>query len=264
MQYRRGSFSNVLLLVVLGVLASCTPQKKLVYLQDKEGSATQYDTLPAHYKLQEGDMVNLDIWNVDIESSDIIDQTDRWNRIRARAAQNVIGSPQMYISSYAINDSGYVKVPVLGSIKLAGMTVEEANKRFQKKVDKYLKDAIAQLRLVNFRVNLLGEVNRPGTYTVFQPSVNILELVSAAGDMTPYGNREEVMLIRNIKGKEKTILLDLTNRSVLQSPFFYLQPGDIVYVQPNRGAKTTGFATIPWGTIFSAVSSTILIINFVQ
>jgi len=91
-----------------------------------------------------------------------------------------------------------------------------------------------------------------------------LELVAAAGDMTPYGNREEVMLVRSVNGMEMTIFLDLTNRNVLHSPYFYLHPGDVVYIQPNRVAKTTGFATIPWGIIFSAISSTILVINFVR
>ncbi|MFW6019626.1 MAG: polysaccharide biosynthesis/export family protein, partial [Bacteroidales bacterium] len=148
--------------------------------------------------------------------------------------------------------------------KLTGLTVTEANQIMQDHVDMYLNNATVQLRLINFKVSLLGEVNKPGTYYIYQPSVNILELVSNAGDMTPYGNRQEVMLVRTVNGEERSVFLDLTNRNVLESPFFYLQPGDVVYVQPNRVSKTTGFATIPWGTIFSAISSTILIINFLQ
>lgn len=257
------SYRLVLMVSVLAILASCTPQKKLVYLQDKPGKATKYDTLPAPYLLQKGDMVYLDIQNFNIESQDFFQQNNS-NRMTGTNAQNAIGDPMLYINSYAINDSGYIQVPVLGGLKLSGLTVEDANEVLQQKVNLYLKDATAQLRLVNFKISLLGEVNRPGTYYIFQPTVNMLELISAAGDMTPYGNRQEVMLVRNIDGRETTILLDLTNRSVLQSPYFYLQPGDVVYVQPNRLAKTTGFATIPWGTIFSAVSSTILIINFVS
>lgn len=252
------------LVLLLAVLASCTPQKKLVYLQDKEGKATKFDTLPAPYLLQKGDMVYLDIQTFNLESQEFF-QKSRNNDMRGSGnSQNAIGDPSLYVSSYAINDSGYVRMPVLGSIELAGLTVEDANQLLQEKVNIYLKDATAQLRLINFRVSLLGEVNRPGTYYVYQPSANILELVSVAGDMTPYGNRQEVMLVRNINGKETTILLDLTNSKVLQSPYFYLQPGDVVYVQPNRLAKTSGFATIPWGTIFSAISSTLLIINFLS
>ena len=265
MHKKRIYFKLSLGLLVLTVLASCTPQKKLMYLQDKDSDdkAATYDTLPDPYRLKEGDMVHLDIQTFNLESKEFLQQ-DRSNRIRAGNSRNSIGDPSLYVSSYAINDSGYIQVPVMGSIKLAGLTVSEANEKLQKNVNVYLKNATVQVRLINFKVSLLGEVKRPGTYYVYQPAVNILELISTAGDMTPYGNRQEVMLVRTINGEEKSIFLDLTNRNILKSPFFYLQPGDVVYVKPNRVAKTTGFATIPWGTIFSGISSTILIINFLQ
>ncbi|MCF8219569.1 MAG: polysaccharide biosynthesis/export family protein [Bacteroidales bacterium] len=264
MRKNKLSLKLALWLVMFAVLASCTPQKKMIYLQDKaEDQATTYDTMPSPYLLKKGDMVYLDIQTFNLESKEFL-QKDQSNNMRGGNTQNSIGDPSLYVNSYAINDTGYVKMPVLGAIKLSGLTVAEANQVIQDHVDLYLNNATVQLRLINFKVSLLGEVNQPGTYYVYQPSVNILELISNAGDMTPYGNRQEVMIVRTINGKEKSIFLDLTNRNVLNSPFFYLQPGDVVYVQPNRLAKTTGFATIPWGTIFSAVSSTILIINFLQ
>ncbi len=263
MQHKRQIWLLPALATVL-FLASCTPQKNLVYLQDKPGEAVDYDTLPAPYRLQQGDMVYVDIQSFNIESDEFIPERSNNRLGGAGGGGSAIGDPQLYITSYAINDTGYVHLPVLGAMKLSGLTINEANNIFQERVNKYLKGATGQLRLVNFKISLLGEVVQPGTYYVFQPQVNVLELISAAGDMTPYGNRQEVLVVRNIGGQEITVSLDLTNRTVLQSPYFYLQPGDIVYVQPNRLAKTAGFSTIPWGTIFSAVSSTILIINFVN
>lgn len=259
--------STVILVIVLSAIifiASCTPQHRLVYLQDKEETrAARYDTLPIPYHIKPGDLMHLDIQDFNLESKDIFTRERDYLR-GGGTGHNNIGDPQLYVSSFAVDDTGYIHLPVLGSIKIGGMTVEEANRVTQLRVNTFLKDATVKLRLVNFRVSVLGEVSRPGNYYVFQPQVNVLELIAAAGDMTPYGNREDVMLVRSGNGREMTIFLDLTNRNVLHSPYFYLQPGDVVYVQPNRVAKTTGFATIPWGIIFSAISSTILIINFVR
>mgnify|MGYP006280625145 CR=1 FL=1 len=257
-------FRLLFLSIVVAMLASCTPQKKLIYLQDKPGKASTYDTLPEPYRLQKGDMVYLDVKNFDVQADNMFDYQSG-NQVGNQSNMGgAIGNPQLYFSSYVINDSGYIKLPVMGSVKLQGLTQHEANELVNDQVNKYLKDATAQLYLVNYNITLMGEVNQKGNFPVYQPDVNILELIAAAGGMTPYGNRQEVLIIRQVNGKETTATLDLTKRSIIQSPYFYLQPGDLVYVRPNRVAKTTGFQTIPWGTVFSIISTTLVIINFAR
>ena len=247
-----------------GMLASCTPTKNMIYLQESEGAPSPPEAALPDYRLKSGDMMYIDVESAGLAEQKGLFQQQQQQSTRSTGG-NTIGSASVYLSSYRISASGHVKLPMIGKLKLNGMTIEEADSMIQQEVDQYLKDAVVRVRLVNFKVTIFGEVNRPGSYEVYQPDINILELISHAGDVTPYANRQKVMLIRQQEGiQDTTVYLDLTSRNVLHSRYFYLKPGDQVYVRPHLLSKTTGFASIPWSTIFSAISSTILIINFIS
>jgi polysaccharide export outer membrane protein len=138
------------------------------------------------------------------------------------------------ISGYLLDKNGEVDFPVLGKIKLAGLTKEEATQKITSEIKKYVKDPIVNIRLLNFKITVIGEVNKPSTFVVPTEQINILEALGLAGDMTAYGKRENVLLVREKAGVRSTTRLNLNNKEILNSPFFYLQQNDVVYVEPDK------------------------------
>lgn len=244
------------------LLGSCVTSKNLKYLQEKDIKEVDMSEAEVAYKLRAGDMLSIDIESAELQNEPLLFRQD--SRSVARGGGNPIGSDILYLESYFISDSGYVQIPFLGRMKLAGLTIQEANEVVQGEVNKYLKEGYAKVRLANFNVSIFGEVISPGTFQVYKPNINILELISHAGDVTPYANRQNIMIIRNVGGEDQIRHIDLTDRNALASPYFYLQPGDRVYVQPVTLARFTGFATVPWSVIFSAISTSLLLINFLS
>ncbi len=139
--------------------------------------------------------------------------------------------------TYIVNTKGDIDFPQLGIIHVAGMTVEELQAYLTGRISKLIDDPIVTVQLVNFRVNVLGEVLRPGPVKVSRNRYSILDALADAGDMTPYGIRDEVLLIRDNNGVQERIQLNLNSSEVLTSPYFYLQPNDYIYVKPNDVRK---------------------------
>lgn len=136
--------------------------------------------------------------------------------------------------TYLVDANGVINFPVLGNIHLAGLTTLQARDTLAAKLKKYLSNPIVNVRITNFRFTVLGEVGKPGTYAVDQENLSLLAAVGLAGDVTPYGNRSNILVIREIDGKRQYGYLDLHQRDVFKSPFFYLQQNDVVYVEPLR------------------------------
>jgi len=136
--------------------------------------------------------------------------------------------------TYIVNSKGDIDFPQLGTIHVAGMTTEQLRDDLVARISKWVDDPTVTVRLMNYRVNVLGEVNRPGAIYVNNNRYTILDALTDAGDMTPYGERQNVLLIREENGSQKRILLDLTSSDLLSSEYYYLQPNDYIYVRPNK------------------------------
>lgn len=247
------------LILILGIifLASCTSQKKLIYLQEKAKTVNEnnvYVNKSADYKLKANDILYVKINSVNSESFDFFNGGSAVNS--AYQFQSEMG---IYFNSYTISDSGFVNFPITGNIYVKDLTIVEAQKIVQKAVDKYLKDATAVVKLANYRVSIIGDVNRPGVYYFYQDKVNILEAIAKAGDLSEYGNRYRVMLIRKTESGDKIKMIDLTDRNLLTKEEYYILPNDILYVEPNKSAKSLGFATFPWSVVLSSISTIVTI-----
>ena len=135
-----------------------------------------------------------------------------------------------------MDNSGDVEFPVLGRIHLGGLTKSEAEKYIVDKLKGSFKETpIVNVRLVNYKVSVLGEVNRPGTFTVANEKINLFEALALAGDMSVYGKRDNVKLLReDNKGRKEIVTLDLNKSDIINSPYFYLQQNDVIYVEPNK------------------------------
>ncbi|PVY38683.1 polysaccharide export outer membrane protein [Pontibacter virosus] len=137
-------------------------------------------------------------------------------------------------SGYLVDRNGYVLIPVIGKVRIAGLTKQEAINDLALRLGKYARDPIVDIKFMNFKITVIGEVNTPSTFNVTSDRINVLEALGLAGDMTPYGKRENVLIIREQSGERITTRIDLNKKEVLNSPFFYLQQNDIVYVEPDK------------------------------
>jgi polysaccharide biosynthesis/export protein len=240
------------------ILFSCTPVKKFLYLQNKglKSNSITTEIKSFEYKIKPKDVLFIKIIP--------IDQTTAISLNTDQASTSTLYSSELsaYLNSYDVNDSGIVKLPLIGEVEIKDQTITQCQNSIQKKVDIYLKDALVIVKLLNFKISLLGEVSRPGIYNVYNSKINLLEALSMAGDLTVYGNRKEITLVRqNLPGK--TILLDITDKNIIYSDYYYLMPGDIIYIKPVKG-KFYGTNPFPFTTVLSTITTLLLIWNYIH
>jgi polysaccharide biosynthesis/export protein len=252
-------------LIIVVVFSSCTSQKNLVYFQNKELDSKIPNTQIHKYKdgetnyspnytLKENDMLYVNIYSsVDEETSKLFAGTNAGGYSSQQETS-------IFLNSYQIDSKGEINLPVIGGIYVKGMTIEQAQDAIKAKAEEYSKGIVVTCKMVTFKIDVVGEVTRPGTYTFYQPSVNIFDVISAAGDLTYYGNRSKIRVIRKTQTEDMIYTLDIRKSNVMQTPQYYLQPGDIVYIEPNKNTKTLTAINIPLATVSAAVSvlSTVL------
>ena len=172
------------------------------------------------------------------------------------------------IQTYRVDPDGNVNFPVLGKLKMAGLNRAQATQMLQEKLAVYIKDPIVDIETVNYRITVLGEVNRPGTFTATNERITLVEAISLAGDMTIYGERENVLVIQDYDGKKTYTRVNLKSDELFNSPVYYLSQNDVVYVEPNKtraknssiGAQT-GVLLSAFGLLISVSALVVTIIN---
>ncbi len=247
--------------VLVLLLASCIPQKKMLYLQAK----TDSDTLSSFknerkidYRIQPGDNLYVRVVSLDEQTTTLL------NPLGSTSSSTTLSSDaSVYLNSYTVNEAGYLDFPMTGEIFVKNMNVEEMKEALYEELREYLKEFVVIVKLVNFNITLLGEVNRPGQYKIYQNNINLFEAVSMSGDLTDFANRSTVAIIRQTKTGSKVAYVDMTKRDILMSDYYYLKPNDIVYVTPVKGKQFT-FAEFPYGVVFGFISSTILLLNYLK
>lgn len=243
-------------IIILAILSSCTSNKKLIYLQDKGAESTikQVDSIPEFkYYLQPKDVVYVKVLSID-------ETTTRAFNIQNSASTNV-NSTSLYLNSYSINDSGYIDLPVIGQLKIAGKTVEEAKTIIQEKVNEYFNQATVILKMVSYKVTVLGEVHNPGMKVVYSDQLTVLEALGLAGDLTDVGNRENIKIVRPTKEGTQIFTLNITDKNIIYSDSFYLMPNDVIYVEPLK-SKRLGITTVS-SSIQFFISITSLLSTFI-
>ncbi len=239
-----------LLMAVL--FASCVPQKKMLYLKEAQMAAENQsinyvNERSVDYKLQPGDNLYIRFVNiVDAQSAASL-TGDFGNRAQ------ISSDASIYLQSYTLDEEGYIELPLMGKIELKNMTVDEAKAVLQTELDKYINQTTIIVKLSNFNLTVLGEVNRPGMYKVYQSQINLFEAISLAGNMTNFAKNSEVKIIRQTDNGSEILTVDMGSADILASPYYYLKPNDIIYVEPLK-IKQWGFTTFPYSTVFSIVS----------
>ncbi|UZS00176.1 polysaccharide biosynthesis/export family protein [Chondrinema litorale] len=168
----------------------------------------------------------------------------------------------LYLSGYMVNQAGNIRLPLIGDIKVVDLTVDEIKDLIDLKLEEYLKFPSVSVKLTNFRVSVLGEVNRPGMQYIYEGKVTLLQALSQAGDLTDFGNRKNIKLIRETKEKTISTYIDITKPDLISSEYYFLMPNDVLYIEPLK-AKASNVNTRVVGVALSVISVVITTVNLI-
>ncbi len=250
------NMSNTLKLFLLFsfvILSSCGTRKELVYFQDEPITDVSLSELDNNFQIRykPNDILTIDV------SAEISESVAAFNlpAVAYNTSGGAANQPTVLRQTYLLDPEGNIEFPVLGTIKMGGLTRVEATAMLKEKIGEYVKEFIVNIRLINFTVTVLGEVNRPGAYTVEGERISLTQALGLAGDLTIYGKRDNVFLIREVDGKKKYAKYDLTSINVVNSPVYYLTQNDVIYVEPNNARIKTSSYTPNTGVLISAIST---------
>ncbi len=242
---------RIILWITIAVLiASCTSQKKYIYFQGEVPSLKGSDF---KLRIYPGDILSIYVFTLNTEAFPFLTQPEE---------KSVSDSRSPYERGYVVTETGELKMPLIGAVNLNGLTIKEATDLIESKFKVYMEDPIVTIRKLNFKVTVLGEVTRPGTYSINNEKASLPEVLGLAGDLTGYGNRTNVMIIREENNDSKQFTIDLTSAKSLSPETYFLHPDDIVYVSAT---KKRGFQNIvPAVTVFTSIITTsILVFTFI-
>ncbi len=252
MKYFFGLKKTIPFLFVL-LLFSCKPRKEMVYYQNIDGLASPEKPNSYEIKIQPDDLLTIVVSAEDAEAS------VPFNLGAGSATGETTG--QGALPSYLVDAAGTIDFPVLGKLKVAGLSRSEVLQLLEGKIAQYLKKPIVNLRLMNFKVSVQGEVTTPGTFPVNSDRITLIEAISRAGDLTLYGKRDNILVIREVNGTKTFNRVDITKADFIHSPFYYLAQNDVIYVEPNK-VKINGAAVgANTGVIISVTSLVITLVT---
>ncbi len=240
-------------IVTLMLLSSCVTQRKVEYLQDSNMNMKSFKEaeLP-DYKLKPNDELYIQINSLDEAAANIFSNN--------REESIYLGNIQPYgasLMSYSVDKDGFLLLPVIGKIHVEDKTLSQVGVILKDSLNHILNQPIVTVKLVNRYVSVLGEVRNPGHFPYAQDKITIYDALGLAGDITDYGNRNKVILIRNINGENIRINVDITKSDILASDYYNLRPNDIVYVKPLRN-KFWGMRQFPFTILFSTLTTALL------
>lgn len=250
--------------IILGIAflsTSCMSNRKVVLFKSKEDKFVQNLQVP-EYKIRSNDFLYINIGAVDADLGSLLNEAQTANEGNVNNIQPV----SLYFSSYHVSDSGKIELPVVGKIDVLGLSIAEAENQINESFARYFKNIRVSVRFPGVNFSVLGEVRRPGQFTVYQESVNIMEALASAGDFADFANRESVTIYRRYEQSMQRFEVNLLDRASISNPNFFVQPGDVIFVEPlarkHIGLGTTGIAAFQ--TMVSILSSVVLIVNLTK
>ncbi len=252
----------ILLMFIIG-FNSCVTKKEITYFQDSEQDTVLVTNQKYNIVFHPGDIITITVSAADLESV----RPFNMPVVSFNAADGRISGAQR-LQDYLIDINGDIDFPVLGKIHLAGLTRNEATSLLVKKLKEYIENPIVNIRLTNFKITVLGEVKRPGTYVVQNERITLPEALGLAGDMTISGKRDNVLVIRDIGGEQYKFRVNLTTDDVFTSPVYFLAQNDVVYVEPKKALiRDSSFGkstSIAFSVVSSLVSLGVLIVSIIS
>ena len=242
------------------IVFSCKPREELVYYQNIDGLAQAEKLNTYEIKIQPDDLLTIIVSADDPESALPFNLTT----VSVPSANNAMASRgQETLQSYLVDASGSIDFPILGKLKVGGLSRTELMKELETKIAKYIKNPIINIRLINFKVSVQGEVTNPGIFAVNSDRVTLIEAISMAKDLTIYGKRDNILIIREVNGVKSYNRVDITKADFINSPFYYLSQNDVVYVEPNKTRINGAAVGANTGVIISITSLLITVITLI-
>jgi polysaccharide export outer membrane protein len=221
--------------------------------------APQPITNPPEIRVQASDVISIEVFGADEKIlAPFINQSS--------ATNNILNVEAIQLGGYLVSDAGQISFPQVGSLEVAGKTTDEISQLISDRLQTYMKDPVVNVRLLNFRVTVTGEVASEGSFIVFNDRISVPEAIARAGGMTDYANRRNVLLVREVEGQRMYERLDLTEGDVFSSKYFYLQQNDLLYIEPirakNGAIRDQTSKTVPIITAVATIMA--VIINLTQ
>ena len=248
-------------------LTSCTTTKQTVYFQ---GDTASYISLkpiyPKSVRVQPEDILGITVSSLSEESNRMFEFPVSGGLHYAIYPGGVGGGTGLQPLGYQVDSLGLIEIPLIGRVKISNLTTSEVADTLRKKLNLFLKEPSVNVRILNHKFTILGEINRPATYNILDNRTSLPEAIGMAGDLTIFGRRENVMIIRQENNKREQVRLNLLSRDILNSPYYYLRNGDIIYIEPSRVKVTSNDRTyqllpIVTSIVGAAVAVFALIIN---
>ena len=216
----------LILLLSSIVFTSCVPKQSIIYFQEIDSVSKE---MKSNYEpvIKTDDVLYINVTTVDPEASEPFNI----GNAQAGTATNAL---QMERSTYLVDNQGEIHFPTLGKMKVTGLTKNQLRELLYTQISELAKDPVINIRIMNFKVTVIGEVNTPGSYTIASERITVPEALALAGDMTLFGKRENVLLLREVEGVKTTYRINMTDPNVFNSPQYYLSQNDVLYIEPNK------------------------------
>lgn len=257
---------NLFFLTICILLAvnnfSCRTTRDMKYLQDlSNGTIKGFSANAPEYLIKPDDNLYVDIQSMNMEVNQLFSPSKSSSYNGGTASDFGLVSSQ-YLNGYLVNQRGMITLPVIGEVHVAGITEEAAKDSVQKRVGEYFKDANVKVKILTFKITILGEVKNPGVYFNYNKNITILEALGLANGTTEFAGLKQVLVIRTTESGNKSYRLDLTSKKIMASEAFYLLPNDVLYIEPdnykNHTINTTGFSLT-----LAVLSTTVLILSYI-
>lgn len=245
-------------------LSSCISKKQIAYFQKAQGEHDTISVAQAYVpKIQAGDILSITVSSLNSMASSFFNPFS--NTTSDNATNSTLnGIPAVSnATGFLVDTAGMVELPLVGAIKIAGLTTSSARDVIKARLNVYLKEPTVNVRFLNYKISVMGEVAHPSVYVIPNERITLPEALSMAGDLTIYAMRNNVMIIRDVAGKKEFGHVNLTGRDLYDSPYYYLHANDVVYVEPNRAKRQQiepVFKILP--VVLSAVSVLMIVIYY--
>lgn len=255
---------KVFFIAVILLNASCSAYKNVPYFQDLDHRRITQEAVDNYspLKIQVGDLLGINVASLSPvnefspSNSRVTGNIETNGSNRANPPQGQENANNNPIYGYRVNPAGEILLPYVGKMKVAGISTDELAGKLRPMLEPYLKEPIPAVRILNFKISVVGDVLRPDVFTIQNERITILEALGLAGDLTITAKRKNVLLIREYEGKREYLPVDLTSKKIFTSPYYYLQNNDVIYVEPDRtkyAPVDRGYRTLT--TILAAISA---------
>jgi polysaccharide export outer membrane protein len=225
-------------LILAVVISSCTPYHNSAYFQglDRNSGISHKIDNYSPLTIQPADILSLNVKSLNAEASAMFN-TDASSSSASggSSTSSATSTPSGGGSGYLVDKNGEIDLPLVHKLKVAGMTIEEVQNAIQKAIAQYFKDITLTVHLMNFKITIIGDVEKPDIYSIENDRISIPQALSLAGDVTPSAKRDNILLIREINGQRQYVNIDITSSKLFDSPYYYMKNNDMLYVEEGRG-----------------------------